>query len=71
MSENGIRYYGTPVSEPCHEKTCFMLYRCANNKDAELRSLVSVFVVCCLDSTIHIYLTFQDSSKLLWLSRPD
>ena len=38
--------------EPRHEKTCFMLY--ANNKDADLPahpcSLISVFVVHCLDS---------------------
>ena len=39
-------------NEPCHEKTCFMPY--ANNKGADqpahLRSLISAFVVHCLDS---------------------
>ena len=39
------------ISQLSHEKTCFMRY--ANNKDADqlahLRSLISVFVVYCLD----------------------
>ena len=42
------------VYEPGHEKMCLMPY--ANNKDADqpahLRSLISAFVVRCLDSTI-------------------
>ena len=42
--------------EPRHEKTCFSHY--ANNKDADQpahpRSLISTFVVRCLDSTIPI-----------------
>ena len=42
--------------EPRHEKTCFMAY--ANNKDADrsahLWSLISIFVVCCLNSIIPI-----------------
>ena len=42
--------------EPYHEKTCFMLY--ANNKDADQpvhpRSMISVFVVRCLDRIIPI-----------------
>ena len=41
------------IFEPGHEKTCLMSY--ANNKDADQpahpRSLISTFVVCCLDST--------------------
>ena len=45
-------------TEPCHEKTCFMLYGYANNKDADQpahpRSPISVFAVCCLDSIIPI-----------------
>ena len=42
--------------EPLHEKTCFMPY--VNNKGADqsahARSLISAFVVHCLDSTIPI-----------------
>ena len=42
--------------EPCHEKTCFLPY--ANNKGADQPalpcSLISAFVVCCLDSIIPI-----------------
>ena len=38
--------------EPGHEKVCLMSY--ANNKGADqparMRSLISAFVVCCLDS---------------------
>ena len=38
--------------EPGHEKTCLILY--VNNKDADqpvdLHSLISVFVICLLDS---------------------
>ena len=44
------------ANEPGHEKTCFMLY--ANNKDADqpalLRSLISIFIVRCIDSIIPI-----------------
>ena len=44
------------LDEPHHEKTCFMLY--ANNKDADQlahsHSLISVFVVRCLDNIIPI-----------------
>ena len=40
--------------EPHHEKTCFMPY--TNNKSVDQpehpRSLISTFVVCCLDSTV-------------------
>ena len=43
-----------PLNEPRHEKTCFMPY--ANNKGADQpahsHSLISAFVVRCLDSTI-------------------
>ena len=35
------------IFEPRHEKTCFLPY--ANNKDADQRSLISVFVIRCLD----------------------
>ena len=42
--------------EPHHEKTCFMLY--ANNKDADQPahpcSLISIFVVGCLDSILFV-----------------
>ena len=59
--------------EPHHEKTCFMAY--ANNKDADqpahLCNLISIFVVCCLYSIIHLPSPkFQDSSQSLYLSRP-
>ena len=44
------------VYEPGHEKMCLMSY--ANNKGADqpahLRSLISAFVVCCLDSIISL-----------------
>ena len=46
------------IFEPCHEKTCLVLY--ANNKDADQLahlcrgSLISTFVVCCLDSVISL-----------------
>ena len=44
----------TSVFEPGHEKTCLMSY--ANNKGADQpahpHSLISAFVVRCLDSTI-------------------
>ena len=44
------------VHEQGHEKTCLMSY--ANNKGADQpahpRSLISAFVVCCLDSTISL-----------------
>ena len=36
--------------EPRNEKTCLMPY--ANNKGADLRSLISAFVVHCRDSII-------------------
>ena len=44
------------IFEPGHEKTCLMSY--ANNKGADQpahpRSLISAFVVSCLDSIISI-----------------
>ena len=47
---------GTNTSEPGHEKTFLILY--ANNKGADqpvhLRSLISTFVVRCLDSTVPV-----------------
>ena len=38
--------------EPRHEKTCLMPYANNNGADqpAHLRSLISAFVICCLDS---------------------
>ena len=51
--------------EPLHEKTCFMPY--ANNKGADqpmhLRSLISNFVIHCLDSIIPT-LTKSKTSRL-------
>ena len=55
--------------EPCHEKTCFMPY--ANNKGADQpahpRSLITAFVVHCLDSVIPLVsiTKFQASTWLL------
>ena len=50
---------GSFIYEPRHEKACFM--PCANNKDADQpahpRSLISVFVVRFLDSTLYITCT--------------
>ena len=46
----------TKALEPGHEKMCLMAY--ANNKDADLpahpHSLISAFVVRCLDSIISL-----------------
>ena len=53
------------IYEPNHEETCLMLY--ANNKGADqpthARSLISAFVVRCLDSIIPTctLAIFQDS----------
>ena len=51
-----FEFFSHHHSEPCHEKTCFMLY--ANNKDTDqpalLHRLVSVFVIRCLNSIIPI-----------------
>ena len=44
------------TKEPHHEKTCLMSY--ANNKDADQpvhpSSLISIFVICCLDSIMSL-----------------
>ena len=49
-------YYVRKVNEPGHEKMCLMSY--ANNKGADQpahpRSLISAFVVHCLDSIISL-----------------
>ena len=54
------------IFEPCHEKTWFMPY--AKIKDADQpalpRSLISVFVVCYLDSIIPILDTTKISKTL-------
>ena len=54
-------------NEPCHEKTCFMPY--ANNKGADQpahpRSLISAFVVHCLDSIISLVSIFAISLRSL------
>ena len=51
-------------NEPCHEKTSFMPY--ANNKHADQPahppSLISIFVVHCLDSIIPIVVIAKISS---------
>ena len=53
--------------EPGHEKTCFMSY--ANNKGADQpahpRSLISAFVVRCLDSVMSLVSATKISSLML------
>ena len=48
---HGICKLSVQIDEQCHEKTCLMSY--GNNKTAyqavQLHSLISAFVVCCLD----------------------
>ena len=55
------------INEPGHEKTCRMSY--ANNKGADqpahFRSLISVFVVCCLDSAMSLVSVTKISSLML------
>ena len=55
------------IIEPGHEKTCRMSY--ANNKGADQpahpRSLISAFVVCCLDSVISLVSVTKISSLML------
>ena len=50
------RRKGLHAYEPGHEKMCLMSY--ANNKGADQtahpRSLISAFIVCCLDSIISL-----------------
>ena len=67
------------INEPCHEKMCLMTY--VNNKGADQparpHSLISYFVVCCLDSTMHVYakskvsVAEQASLCHTWLQIPD
>ena len=56
-----------PFNEPRHEKICFMPY--ANNtgidQPAHLRSLISAFVVRCLDSIIPLVSISEISSLYL------
>ena len=53
--------------EPSHEKTCRMSY--ANNKGADqpahLRSVISAFVVRCLDSVMSLISVIKRSSLML------
>ena len=55
------------ANEPGHEKTCLMSY--ANNKGADQpahpRSLISAFVVCCLDSVMSLVSVTKISSLML------
>ena len=55
------------LNEPHHEKTCFLPY--GNNKGADqpahLRSLISTFVLCCLDSIIPLLAIAKISSLYL------
>ena len=55
------------TNEPGHEKTCIMSY--ANNKGADQpahpRSLISAFVVRCLDSVMSLVSVTKISSLLL------
>ena len=56
-----------PINEPGHEKTCLMSY--AHNKDADQavhpRSLISAFVVRCLDSVMPLVSVTKLSSLVL------
>ena len=56
------------INEPRHEKTGFFAY--ANNKDADQpahpRSLISVFVIRCLDSIMPLVSVYKIPS--LWLA---
>ena len=62
--------------EPHHAKTCFMPY--ANNKGADQpahpRSLISTFVVRCLDSIMPLVfiseIMTRECVKLAWNSQP-
>ena len=49
-------------NEPCHEKTCFSHMRATK---VDLRSLISTFVVCCLDSIISLVFISEISSLSL------
>ena len=64
-----IFMYNSNACEPDHEKTCLM--PCANNKGADQsahpRSLISAFVVRCLDSLIPI-LAISKVSRLASVS---
>ena len=61
-----VRFY-----EPHNDNTCFMSY--ANNKDADQpahpRSLISVFVIRCLDSMIPIYLLYTKFEEACCISQ--
>ena len=56
VKQDEIQCRSSLSSVPGHAKTCLMPY--ANNKDADQpahpRSLISTFVVCCLDSMLCI-----------------
>ena len=58
------------IYEPGHEKMCLMSY--ANNKGADQpahpRSLISAFVVRCLDSVIHVSLVSVTKISSLMLA---
>ena len=60
---NGVQDISVFTTEPGHEKMCLMSY--ANNKGADqpahARSLISAFVVRCLDSIISL-----DSKVEIW-----
>ena len=64
--KNEIRRCRTLIGPRC-EKTCLMSY--ASNKGADQpahpRSLISAFIVCCLDSTIPILAKSKVSRRLL------
>ena len=81
MNTHNIGKENYPLMEPRCEKTCFM--PCANNTDADQpahpRSLISTFIVHCLDSIIplvsiseilRLYLAFvaeQAGLSLTWV----
>ena len=61
------------LNEPGHEKMCLMSYANANNRRADqpahLRSLISAFVVRCLDSIIPL-ISISEISSLYLASGP-
>ena len=63
----GMRFWCVKEAEPGHDKTCLMSY--ANNKGADQpahpRSLISAFVVRCLDNVMSLVSVTKISSLML------
>ena len=67
ISQSSYDFLYRETNEPGHEKTCLMSY--ANNKGADQpahpRSLISAFVVRCLDSVMSVISVSKISSRML------